>query len=237
MDWRGGVPSSVVFVDVETTGLTDHDRVVSLGAVWLSTASISERPFPVSFVHLIFNPGRRCHPAASRVHGYSDRLLHEQETFPTRAGFLRQYLNCAELIVAHNARFDISFINRELQYAGENALSRPIYCTMEGCRERQLPSAALEKVCNQIGIHRTTRRHGALEDSWLAMMVYLWLHDRPCSRSFSDLGEYVEPFNLHRVQDEPLNLGPVSNSGLSAAGARHVFREYDAGRKHDNLPV
>jgi len=128
-------------------------------------------------------------------------------------------LNCAELIVAHNASFDITFINRELQYAGESALDRPIYCTMEGCRERRLPSAALEKVCEQIGIRRATRRHGALEDSWLSMMVYLWLHDHPCSRPFSDLGKYVEPFNLHRVQDEPMNLGSASNTGLSAAGS------------------
>jgi DNA polymerase-3 subunit epsilon len=218
MDWRGEVPSSVVFVDVETTGLTDRDRVVSLGAVWLSTASIVNGPFPVSFVHLIFNPERTCHPAAARVHGYSDSLLCQQETFSARAGFLRQYLNCADLIVAHNANFDISFINRELRYAGESGLSRPIYCTMEGCRERRLPSAALEKVCEKIGIHRVTQHHGALEDSWLAMMVYLWLHDRPCLRPFSDLGKYIEPFNLHGVQDAPLNLGPASNTGLSAAG-------------------
>jgi DNA polymerase-3 subunit epsilon len=218
MNWRGEVPSSVVFVDVETTGLTDHDRVVSLGAVWLSTASIANGPFPVSFVHLIFNPGRKCHPAAAKVHGYSDGLLSQQETFSARAGFLRQYLNCADLIVAHNASFDISFINRELRYAGESALSRSIYCTMEGCRERRLPSAALEKVCEQIGIRRATQRHGALEDSWLAMMVYFWLHDRPCVRPFSDLGKYVEPFNLYRVQDERLNFGPTSDTGLSAAG-------------------
>jgi DNA polymerase III subunit epsilon len=228
MDWRGGVPSSVVFVDVETTGLTDRDRVVSLGAVWLSTASISNGPFPVSYVHLIFNPEKKCHPAAERVHGYPDGLLCQQETFSTRAGFLRQYLNCAELIVAHNANFDISFINRELQYAGENALNRPIYCTMEGCRERQLPSAALEKVCEKIGIWRATRRHGALEDSWLAMMVYLWLQDRPCVRPFSDLGKYVEPFNLRSVRDEPLIPGPPSNTGLSAAGATPEARRISA---------
>jgi DNA polymerase-3 subunit epsilon len=218
MGWRGGVPSSVVFVDVETTGLTDHDRVVSLGAVWLSTASIGDGPFPVSFVHLIFNPERKCHPAAARVHGYSDRLLCQQETFAARAGFLRQYLNSAELIVAHNAIFDTSFINREFQYAGESSLNCPVYCTMEGCRERRLPSAALEKVCEQIGIGRATRRHGALEDSWLAMMVYLWLNDRPCVRPFSDLGKYVEPFNLHHVQNESLDRGPT----LNTASARWV---------------
>jgi DNA polymerase-3 subunit epsilon len=118
MAWRQGVPSSVVFVDVETTGVTDHDRVVSLGAVWLSTASVGNGAFPVSYVHLIFNPGRKCHPAAAKVHGYSDQVLCCQEVFSSRAKFIHEYLSCADLIVAHNAAFDISFVNRELRYSG-----------------------------------------------------------------------------------------------------------------------
>jgi DNA polymerase III subunit epsilon len=228
MSRRGEVPSSIVFVDVETTGLTGHDRVVSLGAVWLSTASIGNGPFPVSFVHLIFNPERSCHPEAAKVHGYSDRLLSQQETFSARAEFLSHYLNCAELIVAHNASFDISFINRELRHAGESALSSPIYCTMEACRERRFASAGLDSVCQQIGIRRSTRRHGALEDSWLAMIVYLWLHGRPCLRPFADIGKYVEPFNLRPVQDRPENLWPASNTGLSAAGSTPEARRISA---------
>jgi hypothetical protein len=51
------------------------------------------------------------------------------------------------------------------------------------------------------------------------MIVYLWLHGRPCLRPFSDIGKYVEPFNLHPVQDRPENLRPALNTGLSAAGS------------------
>jgi DNA polymerase-3 subunit epsilon len=217
MNWRGGVPSSVAFVDVETTGLTDQDRVVSLGAVWLSIGSIGNGPFPVSYVHLIFNPEKKCHPRAANVHGYSDQLLCQQELFSARSKFVRQYLNCADLIVAHNAEFDLSFVNRELRYSGEANLDRPVYCTMEGCRERRLPSATLTGVCEQIGIHRSSQRHGALEDSWLAMMVYLWLHGCPVIRPFSDIGKFIQPFNLRAADNEQINLRSASNTGLSAA--------------------
>lgn len=201
MQHGGALPSSAVFVDVETTGLSHQDRVVSIGAVWLSTGSVGNGPFPVSFIHLIFNPERRSHPAATRVHGYSDRLLGQQEKFSTRAQFLREYLNSADLIVAHNASFDISFINRELGFSGEASLTKPVFCTMQGCRQRSVESASLDNVCRQIGLLRETRRHGALEDSWLAMMIYLWLHGLPCSRPFSDLGTFTDPFNLHRGPD------------------------------------
>jgi DNA polymerase III subunit epsilon len=218
MDWRRRVPSSVAFVDVETTGLTDHDRVVSLGAVWLSTASVGNGPFPVSYIHLIYNPGIKCNPAAVKVHGYSDQLLSQQESFDTRAKFIREYLSCADLVVAHNAAFDLNFLNREFRYSGEAALDRRIFCTMEACRERGLPSAALASVCAHIGISRSSRSHGALEDSWLAMMVYLWLHGCSTIRPFSDLGKFVQPFNF-RALDETINVQPISNTGLNAAGS------------------
>lgn len=218
MGWLEGLPSSVVFVDVETTGLSGHDRIVSMGAVWLSTASVSAAPLPVSFVHLIFNPEMKCNPAATRVHGYSDRLLQYQERFELHAPFVRQYLSCADLIVAHNAEFDLSFLNRELVRAGQKELDRPVYCTMQGSRARGLPSAALARVCEQIGITRSGQNHGALEDSWLAMMVFLWLHECPFVRPFSDAGQHVEAFNLRKVSEEPVGRASFSNTGLSAAG-------------------
>lgn len=218
MGWLDNLPSSVAFVDVETTGLTEQDRVVSLGAIWLSTASVATGSFPISFVHLIFNPHKKCHPAAAKVHGYSDLYLSHQESFLERSKFLRHYIGCADLIVAHNAEFDLSFINREFRLAGEKQLSSPVYCTMQGCQSRALPSAALASVCNQIGISRSGQHHGALEDSWLAMMVYLWLHDCPFRRPFSDVGEYVWPFNQRAVVDVPTNQVAASNTGLSAAG-------------------
>jgi DNA polymerase-3 subunit epsilon len=219
MSWLDNLPSSVAFVDVETTGLTEHDRVVSLGVVWLSTASLSTGPLPTSFVHLIFNPGVKCHPAAARVHGYSESFLSHQEVFSERSKFLREYLNCADLIVAHNAQFDLSFINRELRLAGESILDRPVFCTMQGCQSRGMPSAALGRVCEQIGISRAGQHHGALEDSWLAMMIYLWLHDCPVKRPFSDAGQHVSPFNQRNDFGEPVSLAPASNTGLSAAGS------------------
>ena len=50
------------------------------------------------------------------------------------------------------------------------------------------------------------------------MSLYLWLHGCPYTRPFSDLGKYVNPFNLHSIEGEPIHVGPASNTGLSAAG-------------------
>jgi DNA polymerase III subunit epsilon len=194
MEWFGRLPRSIAFVDVETTGLNADDRIVSLGAFWLASSSLCDRIFPVSFVHLIFNPARRSHPRAAQVHGYSDWLLEHQEPFETYVTDVRNFLCSADLVVAHNAEFDLGFINKELQRAGRAMIDRPSYCTMEACRSRGSPGG-LDAACKELGRTRAGKRQGALEDAWLAMMVYLWLHGSPTHLPFSEAGSLLEPFN------------------------------------------
>ena len=60
------------------------------------------------------------------------------------------------------------------------ALTQPIYCTMKGYRALELGgSASLSAVCRHIKLARAGDLHGAIEDAWLAMQIYLWLHGRP----------------------------------------------------------
>jgi DNA polymerase III epsilon subunit-like protein len=82
-----------------------------------------------------------------------------------------------------NAAFDFRFINREMTSAGLPTLTRPIYCTMKGYRALGLGgSASLSAVCSYIKLARSDQLHAAIEDAWLAMQVYLWLHGCPFQR-------------------------------------------------------
>jgi hypothetical protein len=58
------LPSKVVFVDVETTGLTDSDRIVSFAAILLETQSLRVGKFTVSVIHVVCDPGKKSHPRA-----------------------------------------------------------------------------------------------------------------------------------------------------------------------------
>jgi DNA polymerase III epsilon subunit-like protein len=108
------LPSKVVFVDVETTGLTDSDRIVSFAAILLDTQSLKTGDFTVSVIHVVCDPGKKSHPRAASVHGFSDWVLRHQDPFSKYAGEIELLLGKADLIVAHNANFDMNFINREL---------------------------------------------------------------------------------------------------------------------------
>ena len=205
---RGAVPKLpefVVAVDVETTGLHSHDRIVSLGAIWLPTAPLAEGSFNVSYIHLIFDPGRKSHPKAEEVHGYDDWVLRHQEPFEKYADYIRKFIYAGEVVIAHNADFDLSFINREMENAGKAArINRPIYCTMQGYRASgRGGSAGLASVCADIGLARAGHRHGALEDAWMSLMVYLWLNGYEHCKPFTACGQHLELFNLLPVPPRP----------------------------------
>lgn len=200
--WLAKMPSSVAFCDVETTGLSEHDRVITFAGIGLKTASLARGEFDLAYSYLIFDPGKKSHQKAEQVHGYSDWASRFQDPFSVYADELWKFLSSYDVLVAHNAAFDFGFINREMVLAGLSELSRPIFCTMEAYRARGIGgSASLNAVCRQINLVRASEVHGALEDAWLAMQVYLWLHGCPLRAGIpADLP--LVPSNLHDVPPE-----------------------------------
>ena len=80
------------------------------------------------------------------------------------------------------------FVNRELTLARLPTLTQPIYCTMKGYRALGIGgSASLNAICSQIKLARSGETHGAMEDAWLSMQIYLWLHGCPHQRRLPDL--------------------------------------------------
>ena len=222
--WRARMPDSVLFLDVETTGLATDDRIVSFAGILLSTAALDAGRVELSFGYYVVAPGRKSHPRAREVHGYSDWLLRHQQSFAEIADNVLELWEPADLVVAHNAEFDLRFIHGELTALGRPSTPRPVYCTMEAFRERQIgQTATLDAAAAHIGLARTGQRHGALEDAWLAMMIYLWLHDCPHRFPFTAF-TYTIPKNLRPAPPEP--------SQSEAEGARQfpsaLFKRTDA---------
>src|SRR6266581_4997564 len=132
------LPASVAFCDVETTGLGHHDRIVSFGGIGMISRDLAKgRPGP-AYLYLVFNPGTGNHRDAERIHGFSDSALRLQDPFAVHAADVWRFLTSYELVVAHNAAFDLRFINREMRLSGLPALTGPVYCTMKGYRALSL---------------------------------------------------------------------------------------------------
>jgi DNA polymerase-3 subunit epsilon len=180
-------PSSIVAVDVETTGLHSNDRIVSLGAWRVNSADFSKDALSASSLHIVADPGKKSHPRAEEVHGYSDWTLRHQQPFAENAEAVREFLSNGSVVIAHNAGFDFGFIEREYQALGQVPPKCSRYCTMNAYRHSGLAGrASLKAICQNIGIERVGDTHGALEDAWMAMMVYLWLNQAP--------SKFIQPF-------------------------------------------
>jgi DNA polymerase-3 subunit epsilon len=214
------LPASVVFCDVETTGLGHHDRIVSFGGIGMISRDLARGGPGPEYLYLVFNPGTENRRHAERIHGFSDSALRLQDPFAVHAADVWRFLTSYELLVAHNAAFDLRFINREMRLSGLPALTRPVYCTMKGYRALELGgSASLSAVCRHIKLARAGDLHGAIEDAWLAMQIYLWLHGGPLQgRLRGSLPR--TPSNFRRVEtghtvsiDQPHSSGTLVKRG------------------------
>jgi DNA polymerase-3 subunit epsilon len=190
-----------LFVDVETTGLHGSDRIVSLGAIELDIPSLRQGRFEFRGTYLIFNPGKKSHPQALAVHGFSDWVLQHQEPFEAYAQELKAMFLSCNRVVAHNASFDQRFISNEFHLAGAPLNCSDFYCTMQAYRLRTGGPAGLDAVMARMGVGGRGKRHGAFEDAWRAMMVYLWLHDLPVPSL--DMMPETRPVNWRDAPPDP----------------------------------
>lgn len=163
----------IVF-DTETTGLSpaNGDRMVEIGCIELINRVETGREF-----HAYCNPERSMDPAAQAVHGLSDAFLSDKPLFEDIVEDLLDFLGDSPL-VAHNAKFDFSFLNHELGACGRLHISMGRMVDTLGLARIRHPGAkhSLDALCSRYGIDRSHRiKHGALLDAQLLAQVYVEL--------------------------------------------------------------
>lgn len=163
-----------IIFDTETTGLDARsDRIIEIGAVELVNRFITGRTF-----HVYINPqGKDIHPDAERVHGISKSDLVDKPIFTDIADQFAEFVEGAKLI-AHNASFDMGFINAEFARSDLPPFSndRVIDTLQLARRKHPMGPNTLDALCKRYGVdnsHRTL--HGALLDAQLLADVYLEL--------------------------------------------------------------
>src|SRR6218665_529367 len=103
-----------IIFDTETTGLeSKSDRIIEIGGVELTNNFPSGKT-----IHIFINPGdRKVHPDALAVHGITDEFLKDKPSFAEVAQQIVDFFEGARWI-AHNANFDMGFINAEFERIG-----------------------------------------------------------------------------------------------------------------------
>ncbi len=161
----------IVF-DTETTGLNSKsDRIIEIGGVELDNRFPTGRTF-----HVYINPdGQPIHPDAQAVHGISLEDLADKPVF---AGIADEFLSFFEgaKFVAHNANFDMGFVNSELARLGRPAIDPGLVVDTLALARRKHPMGpnSLDALCKRYAIDNSHRKlHGALLDAELLAEVYI----------------------------------------------------------------
>ncbi|MEO3387145.1 DNA polymerase III subunit epsilon [Mesorhizobium sp. CAU 1741] len=163
-----------IIFDTETTGLDPReDRIIEFGGIEL----VNKFPTGRSFHYYINPQGRAIHPEAQAVHGISATDLVGKPSFDQIVTELEHFIEGATL-VAHNANFDIGFLNSEFSRLGRGPIDPGLVIDTLAIARRKHPMGpnSLDALCRRYGIdnsHRT--KHGALLDSELLAEVYIEL--------------------------------------------------------------
>lgn len=163
----------IVF-DTETTGfdVDDGDRLVEIGCVELMNKIPTGRHY-----HQYVNPEREMSRGAYEVHGLSTEFLAKYPIFGEVAEAFLDFVEDAALI-AHNASFDMKFINWELENVGLKPIPASRSVDTLAIARAKFPGAqnSLDALCRRLGIDNSNRDlHGALLDAQLLAEVYLEL--------------------------------------------------------------
>lgn len=162
---RGPTPVGFAVVDIETTGLfPTRDRIVEVAVVHVDSAgSVTDR-----FCTLV-DPQRDVGP--TRIHGLTASSVVGAPTFAEAAATIWRWLN-SRVFVAHNARFDLSFLDVELARCGLHLPPPPVMCTMSLSSSYLvgLPARTLTACCEAAGI-QLSNHHSALDDAFAAAQL------------------------------------------------------------------
>src|ERR1043166_3462294 len=161
-----------IVLDTETTGLDPlrGDRLVEIGCIEIYNRMPTGQTF-----HRYINPERDMPAEAFAVHGLSTEFLASKPLFTEVVEEFLEFIGDAPLVI-HNASFDISFINAELDRIKRQPVSRDRLVDTLLLARRKHPGVSnrLDDLCSLYAIDNPRRtKHGALLDAELLAEVYV----------------------------------------------------------------
>ena len=228
-----------IVLDTETTGLSAEggDRIIELGCVELYARKLTGNN-----LHCYFNPERDSHEDALKVHGISNEFLRDKPKFETVAQEILDYVQGAEIII-HNAAFDVGFLNKELELAGQKPFTQYVESVVDTLvmAKQMYPGKrnSLDALCDRLGVDNSGRTlHGALLDAELLADVYINLtrgqeallidaggdEGKAGSEDAVDLSGFVLPVIQANVQEHAAHEDQLAQLD-KASGGKTIWRQ------------
>jgi DNA polymerase III subunit epsilon len=200
------------FLDIETTGLSPWfgDRICEIAVV------ITEGKRIKSTLDLLVNPERALSPAAMHVNGLKDKDLVNAPKFEEVIPSLTAAFKDA-VVVCHNAKFDIQFLDSEYRRLGLQAEFPNLIDTMLVAQQfYQLPTYSLTHLAESFQVASKFQGSRAQADALMAKNVFFAMMDslKEFNKPLEDhIGIYNSPAWPEEGVYLPIELSEAINSG------------------------
>ena len=212
-DWLAAVYDTAAFIafDTETTGLDAAvGKIVEIGGVKFDRRGIIAR------YNVLINPQMPMPEEAGKVNGITNAMLKDK---PVIAAVFPDFLEFigTGILVAHNAPFDINYVNTELARAEKPLLTNKVVDTRIFAKEvfPGLSSYALQDLAVQFGI-TALEAHRAEDDARVCMELF----EHTLTRFLKNNTELVEKI---RAETDPASLLSAPEPQPEKDYARSLF--------------
>lgn len=193
INWEQDLTSAcfVVF-DTETTGLHPFkgDEIIALGAVIIEDDRVQAQPV---FEQLV-NPLRSISAQSKKITGITEEMLQDQ---PTICTVLLNFLKFTgpRILVAHNASFDLAFLNLKIGEAIGTRIVNPVIDTvlLASALYPSLGDYSLENLASRFNIN-LEGRHSALGDARITAALFLQLLPQLLAEGVTTLHQLAQLF-------------------------------------------
>jgi DNA polymerase-3 subunit epsilon len=199
-------------VDTETTGLSaSHGQIIEIGILRVENGEVTKT------LKTLINPGRLLSHTIRGITGITDEELAEAPSFEDKAEEIFEMLEGA-ILVAHNARFDYSFIKSEFARL-ERKYTAKTLCTVKLSR-LMFPEQPYHNLDSVIGAHGLSieSRHRAFDDAEV-----LWQFFKAVEKSHGEeflLAAINRSLKRHTL---PANISPELVKSIPNTPGVYIF--------------
>lgn len=215
-----------LILDTETTGFyfQNTDRIIEVGAI-----EMINRKLTGSSIHIYINPEKEVGDS-ERIHGITDEFLKDKPKYDEIAQVLFDYLKGAE-IIAHNANFDMNFLNMEFKRSGFQALSEvcAVTDTLAMAKSKHPGQKnSLDALVRRYEIPQRDRTfHGALLDAEILADVYLAMTGGQVSLDIDALSSQTSQLALQgQRQNIDVSLSVITPSTEELEAHENWIKEF-----------
>lgn len=163
-----------IVLDFETTGLRNEDTIIEIGYVWIRSGVVKAES------STLVNPRRNISSRITQITGITNEMVKDAPVLGEVIAPFAKFLN-GKMIIAHNASFDMRFLNNALRDYGLAEINEYV-CTMRMFRAYKkekgirTSGAKLSDLTHYFDLNND-RAHRALEDAQVTAKAFLSMTD------------------------------------------------------------